>query len=292
MKILVTYCNYTGTTANYLVAALRRAGVEITTVGENCEVHTGRNNPYDTIYRLITEAKYDLVFEIESGGFELYWVPDHSKMNGVPVIWYALDTHVNTQHHLNRYNRYKLMFLCHKQYQNLFTNSIWLPVACDVDIHKGNFHSEKLYDITFVGNYGDGAHNTRTHFLRKLSSCFKLNVKKNLWNKDVTNEYEKSHILFNCSLAGDLNMRVFECLASGGMLVTDDVVDAHNFFVDGTHLKFYRDENQLVHIISEMLQNPQSRQEIALTGQLKVLNKHTYDNRVTEIVLPGIAKVL
>lgn len=291
MKVLMTYCNILGTTAIYLRNAMKRAGFEVTSIGENCDINTGRNNPYDSIPSVLEKDKYDFVFEVESGGFELNWNPDREKIN-IPVVWYGIDTHMSLQHHLNRAKFYDLIFLAQKQYVPYFKNSVvmWVPLACDPEFHKGNIDCPKEYEITFIGNHSNGAHNRRTELLGALKHNSKLNLKKNVWYKDVTSEYEKSYLIFNCSLRNDLNMRVFEALASGGMVITDRVDEAggSEFFVDGVHLKYYRNEKELIDQVRFYLSHSNQRNIIASTGQNEVLTKHTYDNRVNEHIIPAL----
>lgn len=295
MKIILTYCNVVGTTALYLRNALKRAGVEILTVGENCDVNTGRNNPYPKISEIVKNEKFDLVFEVDSGGFELEWTPE-INLSGIPRVWWGIDTHVALTHHINRASRYNLIFISQKQYIPLIQKSapvVWLPHACDPEFHKGNRDAKKEYDVTFVGNWGP-AHQRRILLLSTMQHNVKMNIKKNLWYKDVTSEYEKSHIVWNCSLNGDLNMRVFEMLASGAMLITDRVDEngGSTFFTDGCHLKFYRNENEMVEQVRFYLAHANQKNIIAASGQDEVLSKHTYDHRVQEYILPALNKLI
>lgn len=290
----MTYCGYPGTTAIYIRNAMRRAGIEITTVGECCDIDTGRNNPYPRIGELIQkDPDYRFILEVESGGFELDWVPRiEDGITGISKLWYAIDTHVAGIHHVNRAKHYGLVFVAQRQFTPIFRDTVttWLPLACDPEFHKGDLNCKKEYDVTFVGNYANGVHNKRTELLTALAHNCKLNVKKNLWYRDVTSEYEKSYIVFNRSLAGDLNMRVYEELASGAMVITDRVDEngGSEFFQDGTHIKYYRSENELIDITRFYLSHSAQRNVIAAAGQEEVLRKHTYDNRVNEIIIPTL----
>lgn len=286
----MTYCNILGTTAVYIKKALLNSGYEIVTIGQECDIHTGRSNPWETaIPEEIKKNKYDFIFEVESGGFELEWTPDRSRID-IPVVWYGIDTHVATNHHVNRSSKYDVVFLAQRKYLQLFKNARWLPLACDPEIHFGNKDSPKHNDVTFVGNYNNGAHNKRTQLLSSLQFNVKLNVKKNLWNRDVTKEYENSYIIFNCSLAGDLNMRVFEALASGSMVLTDRIDESgcSEFFQDGVHLKYYRNEQEMIEHAKYYLAHSNQRNIIASAGQDEVLRNHTYTHRYQQYIEPAL----
>lgn len=288
----MTYCNITGTTAIYVKKALIESGHEIVTIGENCDINTGRNNPYDTaIPEEIKKNKYDMIFEIESGGFELHWTPDRKKID-VPVVWYGIDTHVATNHHINRSTKYDLAFIAQRKYISQFKNATWLPLGCDLDTHLGNKDVPKEHEVTFVGNYNNGAHNRRTQLLGSLQFNVKLNVKKNLWYRDITKEYENSYIIFNCSLAGDLNMRVFEALASGSMVLTDNVDEngGSEFFQDGIHLKYYKNEKEMIEYAKYYLAHSNQRNIIAVAGQEEVLRNHTYTHRYHQYIKPALVE--
>jgi spore maturation protein CgeB len=59
--------------------------------------------------------------------------------------------------------------------------------------------------------------------------------------------YSASRIVFNRSIRDDLNMRVFEALACGSMLLTNALPPEsgqEELFVDGTHLATYRCPNE------------------------------------------------
>lgn len=294
MKILLTYCGVTGTTAIYLRNALRRAGVEVLTVGENCEVNTGRNNPYGKISEIVKGSEFDCIFEVESGGFELDWVPT-PDLERLPRAWWGIDTHVSTIHHVNRASKYSLAFISQKQYfsQFLHNNLVWLPHACDPEFHKGDMNVPKEHDVTFIGNTGYH-HRRRNELLVAMQHTAKMNIKKNLWYRDVTSEYEKSYIVWNCSLNGDLNMRVFEAMASGAMVMTDKVDQngGSELFTDNVHLKFYRNEEEMREQARFYLAHANQKNIIAEAGQQEVLSKHTYDNRVKEIILPELEKLI
>ncbi|MBI4680865.1 MAG: glycosyltransferase family 1 protein, partial [Nitrospirae bacterium] len=57
-----------------------------------------------------------------------------------------------------------------------------------------------------------------------------------------------------------------------------------DLFRDRQHLVIYDNEKQLLELIHYYLENEDEREKIALAGYKEALNKHTYDNRVEEII--------
>ena len=64
--------------------------------------------------------------------------------------------------------------------------------------------------------------------------------------------YSASRVVFNRSLRNDVNMRVFEALACGSMLATNDLADngQAELFRDRGHLATYRDPGEMLEIIA------------------------------------------
>lgn len=94
---------------------------------------------------------------------------------------------------------------------------IWLPLACDEEIHSGKA-AEKLCDVGFVGTV-DSAPERRKRLLNELSSHFNLNCQRKFMDEMAA--VFRVQNCFNNAINQDLNMRVFEAMCSGSLLVTD-----------------------------------------------------------------------
>ena len=90
-------------------------------------------------------------------------------------------------------------------------------------------------------------------------------------------------LLFNAAVKNDLNMRVFESLAIGKCLLTDDVPGLRDLFVPGEDLATY-DDRSLVEVARTLLGNPELRTRLAASGRKKVLAAHTYLHRARTIL--------
>jgi hypothetical protein len=77
-----------------------------------------------------------------------------------------------------------------------------------------------------------------------------------------------------------LNMRVFEAMASGCLLLTDDRADVHALFTEGEHLRIYRSPSDLRVLAVRYLRDDSERRRLAAAGRERVVAEHTYDVRL------------
>lgn len=82
--------------------------------------------------------------------------------------------------------------------------------------------------------------------------------------------HHDAELNFNCSLNGDLNLRVLEVLQSGGALMTDRLASEAGLdllFEDGVHLQTYKDAASCVAVARELLADSARRQRMADAGR-------------------------
>jgi len=87
----------------------------------------------------------------------------------------------------------------------------------------------------------------------------------------------------------DSNLRVFEVLASGALLLTSLPTELTQLgFAEGEHFVGYREPSEIAPLVRKYLNDHASRRRISLAGKAKVLAEHTYDQRV-EMLLSRLA---
>ncbi len=135
-----------------------------------------------------------------------------------------------------------------------------------------------VYDVGFVGSITP-SHTRRKRLLDQIGRHFSLHCDRKFMN-EMAEIFSQSKIVFNEAINRDLNMRVFEALCSGSLLVTDSAPGSglEEFFQDNEHLVIFKEEN-LIERIQFYLEHPEERLEIARKGQAEVLARHTYDHR-------------
>ena len=124
----------------------------------------------------------------------------------------------------------------------------------------------------------------RRELLERLQKQFHLDCQRKFM-EEMAEHYSKSRIVFNNAVNNDLNMRVFEALCSGSLLLTDFAPGSglDELFQDKIHLVNYNDD-ELEDRVAEYLDNAAERERIATAGRKEVLQKHTYVHRADEII--------
>lgn len=212
---------------------------------------------------------------------------DFNSFDTLTAYW-AIDSHLKFDKHIKktRVQDYDLLFVAQKDYVPQYRekgckNIYWLPLACDPEIHKQHNLSLK-YDLCFVG--GLGPDSPRREIILKLQKEFNMFVGQKYLH-DMALTYSQSKMVFNKSLKGDLNMRVFEALSCGCLLLTDRINNGlEDLFIDKEHLVIYDNYEDLVEKAHYYLSHPQEREEIARQGQEEVWKKHTYLHRAKQLI--------
>lgn len=234
------------------------------------------------------KKKPDVIIQIEGSG--LQHLTGYKNLETLTAFW-AIDSHIpiDLDFQRNIAKDFDYVFVAMKDYLNAFRkihdNVFWLPLAADPGIHK-NYHVNKLFDIGYVGSMPmvskpSELHKDKMRLLNNLGKKYNVLAVGNVWKENVGKIYSMSKIGFNKSVGGDLNMRVFEIMSCGTLLLTDKIGNGlTDFFMDRKHLVLYETEDELDELIQYYLENEEEREKIAITGQKEVHEKHTYDIRM------------
>jgi hypothetical protein len=299
---MLSYVAYPVTTAVYLERALRQLG-SVTTIGprfpeellekwnlQNMKlplydhmIPTGFNPDMARVLADMPSKEHpDLFVWVESvGGHE----PVNLSALRCPKVCCLIDSHLNLERHLAWSQQFDYIFIAQREYLSSFRQvnprSYWLPLACDPDIHGGKFR-EKLHDVSFIGSL---LFNPRRQLLLdKLKEGVNLNAGRCFWT-EMAEVFIESKIVFNTSVKNDLNMRFFEVLCSGSMLLSDMALDSgqDQLFRNGEEYACYSDAT-LVDTARFYLENDELREMIAERGQSIALNAHTYLHRMKDML--------
>ena len=165
-----------------------------------------------------------------------------------------------------------------------FEKVFWLP-AFNISPHKQPYYEDKRYKVTFVGQAGKW-HPYRKYILQYLKAngvpvnYFQLPPPK------AAEIYAQSLVNLNVSLNGDLNLRVFEVLSSGGFLLTDKLTMESGLellFKDGQHLVCFENDRDLLDKIQYFLKHPDEAKAIAQNGYEEFERNHTPEKKIKEL---------
>lgn len=195
-------------------------------------------------------------------------------------------------------------------------NAVWLPFACDPEVHKRRELSELEKrglgcDICFVGSVHERLYPWRMTILESISNM-DLKVwgpgaenisagsplkKKIMGGQTPPELWTKIYSVAKISLcmhysSNDGNKypcyqaspRVYEAMACGVFLMCDAQKDVLSLFEDGKHLVIFKDAADLRDKIKYYLANPAKRAIIAKAGQDEVLKQHVYLDRIKVVL--------
>ena len=300
--VWLAYVGYPITTAAYFERALRRQCIT-TTIGpplprEQIELWQLQNmklplkeqdistGPKPDMAKIIADtdpANYpDLYLWVESvSGY----YPRNLDSLPCPKVSYFIDSHLNLEAHLDWAKQFDLIFIAQREYleefRKLGLKTYWLPLGCDPEVHR-RFDVPKVHSIGFVGGIPPGLR--REALLKTLASQIPIHYERCFWD-DMARVFSQSQIVFNEAVKNDLNMRVFEVLSTGTMLLTDLAKNSgqDELFRDGEDYAVYRD-NIICDVARFYLDNDELREAIAARGERLVHNAHTYAHRIQDLL--------
>lgn len=305
LKILLSYVAYPATTARYFERSLR-ACHDVVTIGPRIPEALVRAWNLEAMREPVSDhdlpAPHDVDLARVVGSLPARWQPDlflwiesvpGNAPRGVarldcPTACYVIDSHLDAASRAEWASRFDWVFLAQRAQVADFVRAgcarvRWLPLACDPGIH-GRQSVALEHDVSFVGSV-TGDRERRRRLLEVLGRRVRVHVERSFL-RDMARTFSASRIVFNEAVSNDLNMRVFEALASGALLLTDRAPGSglDELFRDGEHLAIYDDEAGLEELAERYLRCERERVRVAEAGRLEVLRHHTYDHRAAALV--------
>jgi trans-aconitate methyltransferase len=186
-------------------------------------------------------------------------------------------------------------------------NVHWLP-ALNVAGHgaaragaagetAGEMAGETRREILFIGQSGK-YHPRRRRLLAALSEGGLPLRQLQVPAAEAARHYAAARVSFNCSLNGDLNMRLFEIMAAGGLALTDRLSaqsGLEHLFREGEHYAAYGSADELIERAAHYLDRPEEAARIAAAGAARYA-EHFAPERMAEdlwrLIFDGAANPL
>lgn len=213
-----------------------------------------------------------------------YPIPPHCR----PYAAWAIDTHIALDRSIRRFGDADFLFAAQQNGAASLQHSTgrtvhWLPLACDPEIHRPISGELESYDVGFVGHV---VGNERERLLKLLAQRYPGSWFGQAFFDEMCRIYSRSRVGFNCSVADDINMRLFEILACGIPLITNSI--EHNGLEDlfdiGDHLWTFRSDEELFSGVDRLLKDRPLARKLAAAGQDHVLKNHTYQHRMSSLL--------
>lgn len=249
------------------------------------------------------------------GGFDYtFWV-DYGE-DGLPVdhtwkipkncgktIYVCSDAHIDNGYRYEKAKEFDYVFFNQKRFTEEYKPKkgqkvFFLPHAGSPTAYP-KFDIVKKYDVGFIGHIQDIKNYngfTRTDFLDRMFREFPnfyfgtrnpVKPEANMF-EDASKHFGESRIALNISIKDDLNMRLFEILASGSFQLTNYLPTLADIgLVDGEHIVTYKTLEEAVEKAKYYLEHEEEREKIAQAGYEWFSKQGTYQHRV-EAVLKAV----
>lgn len=291
MKILLVASLTPTTTGNYLITAMREAGHELFVCSDVA-------SPLDSLRVRgavdVTQvcARHglvpDLMLFVEGGTMRLF--PTGLERMSCLTAWYGIDTHMDYAKHLRIGRLFDMTFVAQKEFverlrQDGLRQVYWLPLACAPELYPQK-EMHRCHDVAYVGSNSATVHPVRHALLSAICKDFP-NVFMGMTSpQEMGRVYAKAKMVFNKSVNNDVNMRYFEAMGAGAVLLTDYARDngVEDLFNAGEHYLEYRDELTLLALIRGLLQDPERCRRIGDAARRHVLENHTYRHRAERLL--------
>jgi len=202
------------------------------------------------------------------------------------TIGYSVDQYMNPWH-VPYSACFDGLYVAQKDYLPLFAASptnrpaAWMPLFCNPAYDRDDGLDRDI-PVSFVGTLDGPANPGRRPFLnafRRMAPLFSGAGR-------YAPIFNRSQIVLNQSAAGELNFRVFQAMACGAALLTEDTENGlRDLFVPGRDLLVYRrdDPADAARAARAALQDP-DLSVIARNGRRKTLANHTVASRAREVL--------
>ncbi|MFC1631057.1 glycosyltransferase [Candidatus Omnitrophota bacterium] len=235
---------------------------------------------------------FDFYFRIDDGHYD-YLLPERLS----PRVYYVSDVHLQKpfqkiKRQINA-RAYDLVFCpMRKEIELLKQKSpveiIWMNAGCDPEIHQ-RLNLKREHDLGFVGNDGGIP---RKFYLQEIRERYPNSFIGRADYKMMSQVYSSTKIGFSFAIRGEcFTMRNYEIMACGAMLLMkrlrDDSAERLGF-VDRKHLVIFDGPGDLFELLDYYLNNEDKRSQIAECGYQLAIERHTYAQRLQEMV--GIVK--
>jgi hypothetical protein len=233
----------------------------------------------------------DYLFHPDSG---FPFLPDGIAQSIIPTIRLDIDTYAFTRRRIRWASLFDHVAVCHPGFETLFQRKLkhFSILLLAHAVHREYFDLPEIdreFDFGWAGQIAGPIYKKRAAWLPKLASRFRTNDWSESHNiEGVAAIYRRSRIVVNIGrddFPQDANLRVFEALASGALLLTPLPNELTSLgFVPGVHFVGFQDEAELHRLVQHYLDDENARLRIAQAGRAETLQNHTYDNRVDTLL--------
>lgn len=155
----------------------------------------------------------------------------------------------------------------------------------DPELHR-DYSLKKDMDVLFIGNLNRSVQQDREKHLYRLARMehkYRVHIKTGIFGDEYARLMNRAHLVFNCSIRGEANMRFFEAMACGAVVMNNhiDELDVLGFRPDEHYLVYKDPQDAVIKYFEEW--TDEKRESIRANVD-QVLSQHSYDNRARALV--------
>ncbi len=270
------------------------SGVDVLRIGAGDDQDIPFNPETDNLVDVLVKADFtpDAVLQVDSidGRF---FAPGLEELR-VPTAFYAIDAPINAFWQTWYAHGFDRVFVDqHEEWRRWREQGItwarWLPLAADMTLyHQGDAGAERDLDVVFVGTLDGELRPKRSAILHRLMMVAKVHLVDGGGTRsevagNVANLYRRAKIILNENLFDGINLRTFEAMASGAVVLTEAGRGQDRLFKESAHLVSYTTEN-LEDVVTDLLANPEKLRRIGEQGAQRIRDKHTLMHRFKQVL--------
>ncbi|WP_010268037.1 CgeB family protein [Paenibacillus senegalensis] len=245
-------------------------------------------------FRQLNMSKYTAVLFVESSSRPPVKVKNIEQVKVPKLFWVTHgENRLQTNLMLNRSYKTDIVLMAHSLHlADKFPVPVrFFPFAMTVDIF--NYTDplvQRTTDISFIGNLDTTNYLDRIMAIKAIKTRFhdkcSLSFRSNVYLHELAKVYGRSKIVINVTAdwSSSINMRLFEGMGCGALVLSDYVPGMEQLFEDKKHLVLFQNRDELLDHIDYYLNNLDQAQKIANAGYQHLLANHTYRHRARELV--------
>ena len=273
--------------SNYFQKALTLLGVRTCRAGSDAEADV-RLPPGDfhlgTVIKQLPFEPEAVILTDDLGRRVLPWgLEDIQALK----VYYAVDGPLNLYWQRHYATLFDLVLADQKRTAEVLNDrspngAVWLPVAVETEQYQGP-PERAVWDLAFVGAVNDAVRPKRSRILEILAARYNVKTaggRRDQWvsPREAGRLYRGARMVLNENLFDGVTTRMFEAMASGALLFTEDGDGLTDLFDIGEDLAVFGPEN-LVERAEYYLGREETRLKMARQGREKVLAGHDVRHR-------------
>ncbi|MFH0882769.1 MAG: glycosyltransferase [bacterium] len=287
MKLLLLNDTFFGST-------LERRDIQILRVGPGAGNDICFDPERDNLREVLCQAGFrpDVVLQIDS-------IDQRVFFNGLedidaPRAFYAIDSPINEfwqaswAHHFDRI-WVDQKATCDRMVSEGITWAEWLPLAADETIyHPPVDDAERDLDVVFVGTIDPERRPKRSAILFRLKQISDLTVidgkgKRSVPAGEVADVYRRAKIVLNELLFDGVNLRTFEAMACGAIVLTEEGRGEGDLFADLDVMRTFNSHN-LESVVAKLLSDPREQERLSKDSAEVIRDSHLVSLRARHVL--------